>query len=108
MATIIEKTEMNEPDEWREEAMLSHPLFQQRVALARQSAREGKGISIEQLRAELEIDTLVVLALPESSEEEGVALLATDREYPIWTPLNAFGVAGTLMKMLENHRAANV
>lgn len=44
-----------DPEDWWEEALLRHPLFQKRIAQARQSAREGKGISIEQLRAELNI-----------------------------------------------------
>lgn len=69
-ATIIEKTGMEEPDEWWEAALLRHPLFQQRVAQARQSAREGKGISIEQLRAELNIEPPVVTTRIESDDEQ--------------------------------------
>lgn len=69
-ATIIEKTGMEEPDEWWEEALLSHPLFQQRIVQARQSAREGKGISIEQLRAELNIEPPVVTTRIESDDEQ--------------------------------------
>jgi hypothetical protein len=107
MATaIIETIEIDDPEEWWEEALLRHSLFQQRIAQARQSAREGKCLSIEHLRAELEIDAPVILAPTESSEEEGVALLAPDREYPIWTPFNSFEAAETLMKVLENHKAA--
>lgn len=45
-----------DPEDWWEEALLRHPLFQKRIAQARQSAREGKGITIEQLRAELNIE----------------------------------------------------
>jgi PHD/YefM family antitoxin component YafN of YafNO toxin-antitoxin module len=44
------------PEDWWEEALLRHPLFQKRIEQARQSAREGKGITIEQLRAELNIE----------------------------------------------------
>ncbi len=38
------------------------------------------------------------------AREEGVPLLATDAEYPIWTPLNAFQAAETLLQMLEAHK----
>lgn len=47
---------IEDPEDWWEEALLHHPLFQERIAQARQSAREGEGITIEQLREELEID----------------------------------------------------
>lgn len=57
-------------EEWWEEALLRHPLFQQRIAQARQSAREGKGISIEQLRAELNIEPPVVTTRIESDDEQ--------------------------------------
>lgn len=50
---------------------------------------------------------LLQLLVVELAEEEGVALLTPDREYPIWTPLNAFGAAETLMKMLETHKATS-
>ena len=39
------------------------------------------------------------------AQEEGVPLLAEDAEYPIWTPLNAFDAAETLLQMLETHKA---
>jgi len=39
------------------------------------------------------------------AQEEGVSLVAADAEYPIWTPLNAFEAAETLLQMLETHRA---
>lgn len=51
---------------------------------------------------------LFQLLVVELAQEEGVALLTPDREYPIWTPLNAFGAAATLMKMLENCKPASV
>jgi hypothetical protein len=39
------------------------------------------------------------------AHEEGVPLLAADAEYPIWTPLNAFDAAETLLQMLQTHQA---
>ncbi len=40
------------------------------------------------------------------AQEEGVSLLAADAEYPIWTPLNAFDAAETLLlQMLKTHKA---
>jgi hypothetical protein len=39
------------------------------------------------------------------AQEEGVPLLAADAEYPIWTPLNAFDAAETLLQMLQTHQA---
>ncbi len=34
------------------------------------------------------------------AEDEGVPLLTPNAEYPVWTPLNAFGAAETLWHML--------
>ena len=39
------------------------------------------------------------------AQEEGVPLLAAEAEYPIWTPLNAFDAADTLLQMLQTHQA---
>jgi len=39
------------------------------------------------------------------AQEEGVPLLAADAEYPIWTPLNAFDAADTLLQMLQTYQA---
>ena len=39
------------------------------------------------------------------AQEEGVPLLSADVEYPIWTPLNAFDAAATLLQMLKTHKA---
>lgn len=39
-----------DPECWWEELLLRDPRFKTRVAQARQSLREGQGISIEQLR----------------------------------------------------------
>ena len=49
---------------------------------------------------------LMQLLVVELAEEEGVPLLTAGAQYPIWTPLNAFSAAETLMQMLETHRAA--
>ena len=49
---------------------------------------------------------LMQLLVVELAQEEGVPLLTAGAEYPIWTPLNAFSAAETLMKMLEEHKAA--
>lgn len=49
---------------------------------------------------------LMQLLVVELAQEEGVSLLTAGAEYPIWTPLNAFGAAETLMKMLEARKAA--
>ncbi len=48
---------------------------------------------------------LMQLLVVELAREDGVALLSPGAEYPIWTPLDAFDAAETLMHMLENHRA---
>ena len=39
------------------------------------------------------------------AQEEGIPLLAAEAEYPIWTPLNAFEAADTLLQMLQTHQA---
>ena len=48
---------------------------------------------------------LMHLLVIDLAQEEGVPLLAADAEYPIWTPVNAFGAAETLLQMLETHKA---
>lgn len=48
---------------------------------------------------------LMQLLVVELAQEEGVSL-TSGVEYPIWTPLHAFDAADTLMKMLEDHKAA--
>ena len=50
----------------------------------------------------LRLMQFLVIAL---AQEEGIPLLAADAEYPIWTPLNAFGAADTLLQMLQTHQA---
>ena len=39
------------------------------------------------------------------AHEEGIPLLAAEAEYPMWTPLNAFDAADTLLQMLQTHQA---
>lgn len=38
------------------------------------------------------------------AEDEGVPLLDTNAEYPVWTPINAFEAAETLTEMLIEHK----
>ncbi len=40
------------------------------------------------------------------AHDEGVPLLSADAEYPIWTPLQAFDAADTLLHLLQTHQAA--
>ncbi len=49
---------------------------------------------------------LIQFLVVELAQEEGVSLFTAGAEYPIWTPLNAFGAADMLMKMLETHKTA--
>lgn len=42
---------LEDTEDWWEELLLRDPRFEAEIAQARQSLREGKGISIEQLRA---------------------------------------------------------
>lgn len=49
---------------------------------------------------------LMQLLVVDLARAEGVPLLTADAEYPIWTPLNAFDAAETLLQMLEKHKAA--
>lgn len=48
---------------------------------------------------------LMQLLLIDLAQDEGVTLLEADAEYPIWTPLDAFEAAETLLQMLEQHKA---
>lgn len=63
---------IGDPEDWWEEALLRHPLFQKRIAQARQSGKEGKGISIEQLRAELQLDAPSVTIVNENEATKGI------------------------------------
>lgn len=49
---------------------------------------------------------LMQFLVVELAQEEGVSLFTAGSAYPVWTPLNAFDAAETLMEMLENHKAA--
>ena len=48
---------------------------------------------------------LIQFLVIDLAQEEGVPLLAGDAEYPIWTPLNAFDAADTLLQMLQTRQA---
>lgn len=48
---------------------------------------------------------LIQFLVVELAQEEGVSLLTSGSEYPIWTPFNAFEAADTLMEMLEDYEA---
>ena len=61
---------IEDPEDWWEEALLRHPLFQKRIAQARQSGREGKGVSIEQLRAELNIEAPIAIDASKNEDEK--------------------------------------
>lgn len=41
-------------EDWWEELLLHNPQFSDRIAKARQNLREGKGTSIEEIRAKYE------------------------------------------------------
>jgi hypothetical protein len=49
---------------------------------------------------------LMQFLLIDLAQEEGIPLLAAEAEYPIWTPLNAFEAADTLLQMLQTYQAA--
>lgn len=42
---------LEDPEDWWEELLLHNPKFLSRVAQARKDLREGKGVSIEEIRA---------------------------------------------------------
>lgn len=44
---------------------------------------------------------LMQFLVVELAQEDGVSLLTAGAEYPVWTPINAFGAADTLMEVLE-------
>ncbi len=44
---------------------------------------------------------LMQLLVFELAREEGVTLLQSDEDYPIWTPYNAFDAAATLLNVLK-------
>ena len=46
-----------DPEAWWEELLLRDPRFRERVAQARSSLRAGQGITLEQLREKLNIES---------------------------------------------------
>ena len=48
---------------------------------------------------------LMQLLVVDLAQEEGISLFTAGADYPIWTPLNAFSAAETLMRLLKNHKA---
>ena len=42
---------LEDPEDWWEELMIREPVFEAEIAQARQSLKDGKGITIEELRA---------------------------------------------------------
>jgi prevent-host-death family protein len=46
---------LEDTEDWWEELLLRDPRFEAEVAQARQSLREGKGISIEEMRAKYKV-----------------------------------------------------
>lgn len=54
-----------DPDDWWEELLLRNPRLQERIEQARQNIREGKGITLEELRKKHNIPA-------QSASEEGV------------------------------------
>jgi prevent-host-death family protein len=49
-----------DPEDWWEEQLLRDPRFKARVAQARQSLREGKGITLEAFREKHGLNTVAV------------------------------------------------
>lgn len=48
---------------------------------------------------------LMQFLVVELAQEDGVPLLTAGAEYPVWTPLDAFDAAETLMGMLNDRKA---
>jgi prevent-host-death family protein len=68
-----------DPDDWWEEMLLRNPRFQERIEQARQSIREGKGITLEELRKKHNIPSQI--ADQESLDKEGVKQ-STEQDEP--------------------------
>ena len=49
---------------------------------------------------------LMQFLVMELAREEGMPLLISDAEYPIYTPLNAFEAGDALLNLLEQHHKA--
>ena len=63
---------------------------------------------IPELRALPRIDKLWVIQMmaAEVAQEEAPGPPKADLEYPIWSPFDAFAGAATLMRVLEQEKAA--
>lgn len=46
---------LEDPEDWWEKLLLHHPSFLERIARSRKSLREGKGVSIEEIRAKYDL-----------------------------------------------------
>ncbi len=49
---------------------------------------------------------VIQLLASDVAREEGVELTAADKPYPIWSPYDAFEGAATLLRVLDEERAA--
>ncbi len=49
---------------------------------------------------------LLQFLVSELAREEGVSLLQSDENYPIWTPYNAFDAAATLLNALQEEQGS--
>jgi hypothetical protein len=49
---------------------------------------------------------VIQMMAAEVAREEEVGLAKTDQKYPIWSPFGAFAGAATLMRVLEQEKAA--
>ncbi len=67
-----------DPEDWWEEMLLRNPRFQERIEQARQSLREGKGITLEELRKKHNIPAQIVTE-ENSDKEEVVKPVKTQR-----------------------------
>ncbi len=50
---------------------------------------------------------LMQFLVVELAQEEGVSLFTPGAVYPVWTPLNSFEAADTLLEMLEDYKATS-
>ena len=50
---------------------------------------------------------LIQLLAADVACEDGIALADTDRTYPVWSPHEAFDGAATLLRVLEQEKAAS-
>lgn len=58
----------SDPEDWWEELLLRNPRFQNRIEQARQSLREGKGITLEELRQKHNIPSGVNTTQPANGQ----------------------------------------